>query len=81
MKVAASNRRRHASLLDVMTRVAPDAASKISMPLVMLFSATVMRELRAHTALASGLLRGSGAAQHGARQAGSAEQGASRSAT
>ena len=64
-----------------MTRVAPDAASKISMPLVMLFSATVMRELRAHTALASGLLRGSGAAQHGARQAGSAEQGASRSAT
>lgn len=67
-------------MLDVMTRVAPDAASKISMPLVMLFSATVMRELRAHTALASGLLQGC-TAWHTHRQAACAEHGASRSAT
>lgn len=69
-KVSASKRRRHMSLLDVMTRVAPDAASKISMPLVMAFSETVTRVLQARKKRASGLLHGSRAARPGARTAG-----------
>ena len=36
-----SNMRSHMSLLEVMTRSEPDGASKISIPLVMAFSAYV----------------------------------------
>ena len=45
-KVSASKMRSHMSLLDVMMRIAPEGASKISMPLVMAFSACVTCVLR-----------------------------------
>ena len=51
-KVSASKMRSHMSLLDVMMRNAPDGALKISIPLVMAFSAYVTCVLR-NTAAAS----------------------------